>query len=382
MRVSLLLTLVAAALTQVVADFPVHIVCAAAPWPARIQPSWDSLINSITVSVDDPGQGTRDMLFKSGSLILYGGATSNDVWITQSGSHGGRQWYLMAGVAEDRFGNILGPAPAPYDMTSFLGRTMQASCEDPANDRAYIISGKLWENSRRFLHDVWATDDGREWEAVTQYEFPARAFSSCSVNSNEYVFLTGGQGEPYPSKYEDLSDEFNDVWRSRSHGMSWEQMTDAAPWVARYETLMFSADMPIAKNDIMYVIGGKHDRDGVDNGYMNDVWVSSDDGSNWSMLTQHAPWAARWGHSGVVTRDGVIVFFGGAVQDEYYAQSDMPFSYYGDVWASFDGLVDAHYIIRKFDQSINQSINLSMNRCPSSFPNRILTHLLFCFVLK
>jgi hypothetical protein len=39
-----------------------------------------------------------------------------------------------------------------------------------------------------------------------------------------------------------------------------------------------------------------------------------------------------------VTSDGIIVFFGGTVRDDYYdAYQNGNYAYYGDVWASFDG---------------------------------------------
>ena len=40
----------------------------------------------------------------------------------------------------------------------------------------------------------------------------------------------------------------------------------------------------------------------------------------------------------MVTGDGVLVFFGGTVRDDYYdAYNGYNYAYYGDVWASFDG---------------------------------------------
>jgi hypothetical protein len=43
----------------------------------------------------------------------------------------------------------------------------------------------------------------------------------------------------------------------------------------------------------------------------NDVWVSADGGSGWSLACASAPWSGRQGHQSVCTADGTIVPMGG-----------------------------------------------------------------------
>jgi len=285
--------------------------------------------------------------FRPGSMILYGGIGSNDVWITPPGTAVGREWTLVAGIVRDPYSPIDGGtefreiarAPIPWDESSFRERLVPAVCEDPNNDRSYIISGTEL-GTDRYLYGVWRTDDGRTWNSLGRAgEYEPRAWSSCIVSYDSSIVLTAGLGAPYYVKSEVRQDSFNDVWRSRDRGTSWQRMTDKAPWAARFETLTFSARMPVApKQDIMYVIGGATPAyiSGGSDTYYNDVWASSDYGVTWAMITNNAPWEGRWGHSGVVTRDGAIVFYGGAVRDDLYAEP-YNWAFYGDIWASLDG---------------------------------------------
>ena len=316
-----------------------------AAWPVRIQPAWQTVQRGMNVLLAD---GVSSRLFRPGSMILYAGIGSNDVWITAPGPTVGRDWTLVAGIVRDPYApvnggtsyNITAAAPPPWDSTSFAERLVPAVCEDPTSDRSYVISG-VELGTDRYLSGVWRTDDGRTWVGLGRAgEYEPRAWSSCVVSVDESVMLMGGLSAPYTVRREERQDALNDVWRSSDLGVSWQLVTTAAPWAARFETLTFSARMPVApKRDIQYVIGGAtptYLSDGSPDTYYNDVWASSDYGVTWALITAAAPWEGRWGHSGVVTRDGAIVFFGGAVKEDLY-ERPYNWAYYGDIWASLDG---------------------------------------------
>jgi len=56
---------------------------------------------------------------------------------------------------------------------------------------------------------------------------------------------------------------------------------------------------------------------------MNDVWVSSNGGSQWTQVIARAQWWKRWGHAVVITNAGAMVLAGS--------------NNGSDVWASFNG---------------------------------------------
>ena len=159
------------------------------------------------------------------------------------------------------------------------------------------------------------------------------------VGYDSSIVLTAGLSRPFTVRNDVVQDALNDVWRSSNYGSTWVRQTSAAPWAARFETLTFATRMPVSpRTDLLYVIGGAQPNYmlGGSDTYYNDVWASSDYGVTWALITSSAPWEGRWGHSGLVTRDGAIVFFGGAVRDDLYEEPNN-YAFYGDIWASFDG---------------------------------------------
>lgn len=92
----------------------------------------------------------------------------------------------------------------------------------------------------------------------------------------------------------------NDVWISNDNGATWTQQTAAAGWTARY--VHSSVVMP---NGSILLMGGD------DGSLKNDVWMSNDKGVTWTQQTAAAGWTARSGHSSVILTDNSIVILGG-----------------------------------------------------------------------
>ena len=314
---------------------PFVLQTAQAQWPARLVPAWQTTTRSIT-SIDLQG---NPQTYRPGSMILYGGVNSNDIWITRAGANVGRQWDLIGGIVRNFAGQQTAAASSPFERLSFTPRFEAATCEDPTDDRAYIISGGTSESldTTDLVDNAWRTDDGREWTSLGRLEVPPRTRSSCVVLHDSSVVVTAGLDKPYQTRTGYIQDAYNDVWRSTSAGNEWVQQTAAASWASRSRTLLLASPSPARpERDFIFLLGGNSNRG--NNIFYNDVWASSDNGASWTVITEKAPWAARWGHSGVVTRDGVIVFFGGTVRDDYFTSyNDYNFAYYGDTWASFDG---------------------------------------------
>ena len=113
----------------------------------------------------------------------------------------------------------------------------------------------------------------------------------------------------------DYSKNYSDVWNSED-GINWTLITEKAPWGLRRagEILVFK--------DKIWILGGvtKGER------YANDVW-SSEDGINWTLVTDHADWLPRKGFGSVVFNDKMWVMGGVAV-----------YGAVNDVWSSEDGI--------------------------------------------
>jgi len=94
----------------------------------------------------------------------------------------------------------------------------------------------------------------------------------------------------------------NDVWISTDQGATWTQQTAVAEWSARnFHTLVLLPD------DSLLLMGGASSSGTL----WNDVWRSTNQGANWTLMVNHAEWGARANHQCVVLPDGSVVLMGG-----------------------------------------------------------------------
>ncbi len=180
--------------------------------------------------------------------------------------------------------------------------------------------------------DVWRSDDGgATWEEVvtTGDAWPGRAYFQ-AVTLNGSIYVLGGQDFALPS-----STFYNDVWRS-DDGVTWEEVTPAAPWVGRAGLMAAVLDGQI------YVFGGSRNDDsavvgpaGPKREYFNDVW-RSDDGATWEEVTDAAPWSPRAGGA-VAVKDGELLLLGGEAGFVCSPLPDCEPPYFNDVWSTTDG---------------------------------------------
>jgi hypothetical protein len=155
---------------------------------------------------------------------------------------------------------------------------------------------------------VWSSSDGVTWKNAGAAAWPPRKSTAVAVYHDALWIFGGANGVAADG----ASDAFlNDVWTSPD-GVTWTEVTAAAPWAAR-------ADPGIEVfNDELFLVGGQ--------GY-NDVWRSKD-GKNWTQVVAEAEWNMRH-DQGTAVFDGKLWVFGGYVGDHRNAQND--------VWHSADG---------------------------------------------
>merc|ERR1712176_1063644 len=194
------------------------------------------------------------------------------------------------------------------------------------------------------LGDVWKSSDfGKTWNKILNSgdSFPPRAYFEAVVKNNT-IFVLGGQNfdvVPNPqyssntlvSPFIDNTKFFNDVWSS-NNGINWSQLTESAGWKGR------AGHSAIVFQDSIFLMGGSTGNDDSivgqglpERSYFNDVWKTND-GIEWTLLTENAPWAPRAG-AALVVFDGYIYILGGEV-----GFIGFPPPYFNDVWKTQDGI--------------------------------------------
>jgi photosystem II stability/assembly factor-like uncharacterized protein len=175
------------------------------------------------------------------------------------------------------------------------------------SDDSIVIMGG-WAGSR--MNDVWRSADfGVSWTRMTDDAGwnDRRDHTTIALSDNSIIVMGGHDG----------SSNLNDVWRSTDLGATWTQMTGSAPWSARSSFIRSCTSL--SDNSII-MMGG------WDGGYPDDVWRSTDNGANWTRMTDDAPWSGRAGAVAVTLSDDSIVLMGGSDSSDEF----------NDVWRSID----------------------------------------------
>lgn len=140
------------------------------------------------------------------------------------------------------------------------------------SDLAILLMGGV-DATDTALNDVWASPDGVNWtQLVEEAPWAPRYGATCLVYQGAYYLIGGYDG----------SQVFNDVWVSVD-GVTWGEVVSSAYWPAR----AFAAGFSFNYNGkpAMWLVGGAD----VSLNGMNDVWVSSDGGKNWTFTVAAFP---------------------------------------------------------------------------------------------
>ena len=323
---------------QQVNEFTMRVQSLMAPWSPRLLPAVLEMNNPLTVRTVQ----NRTVTLRPGWLMLYEGnyydpyngglRMENDVWASDDD---GITWELIAGISQ--FGQSgLVQAVAPYFATSFQPRGGSNNCEDPVSDDVYSIGGYVLSSrgTRVATSDVWFSVSGLQWARMTRSTFsPARWYASCDVNTQSHVLLMGGElGGANGGGGGQL---LNDVWAADQS--TFRRQTDRAPWSARGQHLVLVGYSVRLTLEVVYLLGGAvffgpSATDASQDRQTNDVWASTDEGRTWGFIAT-APWLTRYGHTGVVTKDGALVVMGGF----HTTLGQVSRQVLNDVWSSFDG---------------------------------------------
>lgn len=245
---------------------------------------------------------------------------------------------FLCGIAEIGYLLFLSPsglfadakAPSPYEW-----QAVSPNPEFSIRDGASLVSfkGKLflfggWRHldpdpiEYDVTNQIWVLqDDGKSWKLAGRADWLERHGAGAVVFKDK-IWLMSGDGN-------------TDVWQS-ADGLAWKKVTDNAPWGKRY------APYVAVFKDRLWLMGGllKWDKKGnfVNRTLAaNDVW-SSEDGVNWTLVTDHAQWPSRGMIHGHVVHQGKLWIMGGGnkgnTADPRHGET---VTEYNDVWSTEDG---------------------------------------------
>jgi hypothetical protein len=185
---------------------------------------------------------------------------------------------------------------------------------------ALVFAGKMWFMGGRKLpgagnsNKVWSSTDGAQWTLETDDPGWCPRVSPSFAVFRDRMWVMAGTENFYDDNDETLK---NDVWSS-ADGREWRLETANAAWPKRTH-----AQAVVFNGKIWIMGGGRWHPETVP---LNDVWCS-EDGVNWTLVTEAAPWDPRMWFSLVVYRDRMWVLGGWSREHGNF----------GDVWYTQDG---------------------------------------------
>ena len=222
-------------------------------------------------------------------------------------------------------------SPEEPNPTHWVGRAGLSAVV--FNDYIYVMGGSVNDDTaivsgapaRQYFNDVWRSSDGSSWEKVNNAPWAPRAGGIAVVKDN-YMYMIGGEEGftcPFDPNYPPTEQPpcldppyFNDVWRTQN-GVDWELVTDDAPWVARP-----GHQVVVAQNRLVLFGGfGLGPDNGINPANPMDIWISNN-GNNWKKVSD-SPWNANDSSEIKYDFDAVVVNGEGN-------NSDMIFSFGGD----------------------------------------------------
>jgi hypothetical protein len=272
-----------------------------------------------------PRDGAGALVFQ-GKMWLLGGwnpgdrkhfprICNNEVWCSRDG----RTWDL---IKRNTFLDHKFNPQADWEGRHTAGYVV-------FKDKMWIVGGDV--NQGHYHHDVWSSDEGKIWELVNKgrkVPWGPRALHY-TLAFKDRIWVMGGQTIPQIAPAKEVF--YRDLWAS-DDGKEWEQIQPKEPlWPQRG---MIGGS--VVFKDRMWVIGGgTYDTPRVPaRKSYNDVW-STPDGVHWTCEVAKAPWAPRQYHDVAVFDDRLWVLEG--YTPGHGNRSDVWYSEDGKRWHELPG---------------------------------------------
>lgn len=261
------------------------------PSEGPLSPAWVCVTEQAAFSPRD----TAEPVVFQGKMWLSngyctGGVLVRDLWASRDGI----TWELVSDqtpydgysemvVYKDRIWAVKGSVWNSADGVNW----QQVSAETPFGARGYgelvVFRERMWQLGSG--KDVWHTADGIHWEC-TQDDAPfgARYGSAVAVYRDKLWLMGGAVSQPSdpPEKHYPQYTTYNDVWCS-ADGTHWTRLLEHAPWAER---MWFVAAVYADK---LWIIGGFSNRQSRN---FAEVWFT-EDGVNWQEYRSDPMFSAR-----------------------------------------------------------------------------------------
>jgi len=127
-------------------------------------------------------------------------------------------------------------------------------------------------NNDALLTDTFVSTDGASWAMVSATGFAGARASAHCTDSKGRLYKIGGERDNMV---------VTDVWMSSNTGRTWTKQSPSSP--ARVFSPRAFADVYADSTDALFLIGGRDYGTGPGTGQgMNDVWMSSNQGRDWT----------------------------------------------------------------------------------------------------
>lgn len=209
------------------------------------------------------------------------------------------------------------------------------------NGDIILIGGR--DSGFTVYNDTYISTDGGEiWNEriATGDKFSPRYGHTTVVTPNGHIVVMGGTDGL------DANTVYNDTWMSDDNGETWTEQSTNAGWRDR----AFHTSVALSNGNIVLMAGAV----GLAGGepYVNDVWVTENEGVTWSEQATHMVFNDEWGYwesggaefsprgypSSVVLSDDRILILGGQNNGDTWNRYDAWISEdYGETWTKVSG---------------------------------------------
>ena len=176
---------------------------------------------------------------------------------------------------------------APWPSTVYGGNDYKVNAVTQAGDQAIVVSGNIYTEA---METTKSQDVGTTWAKVVTTHRPPLTLGFAVTSDKATVYLSGGRTFKGTTRVKPDGLYQNQIWKF--DGIDWQMVTPITPFPVRVDHVMTKI------GDTLFVSGGYfYSETDLGNGqfrsnapvYYHDLWKSTDEGMNWSKVTDALP---------------------------------------------------------------------------------------------